>query len=213
MPIPAPDRWTMTLGEAMYTMRAIRRFRPDPIEESDLRDILDAARQAPNGGNRQGWRFLLVTDPEKRAALGELYEEAWWAKRKDEGISGPQDIPPGKGVRQSAMRLSGEFGDTPAMVLVCSTARGRGAIESVIPAVQNMLLAARSIGIGGTITTLHAVVEERVHELFGIPADAEVVYCVPLGYPRGRFGPLSRKPLSEVAALDSWDNTPDWLAT
>ena len=213
MPIPAPDRWTMTLGEAMYTMRAIRRFRPDPIEESDLRDILDAARQAPNGGNRQGWRFLLVTDPEKRAALGELYEEAWWAKRKDEGINGPEDIPPGKGVRQSAMRLSGEIGNTPALVLVCATARGRGAIESVIPAVQNMLLAARSIGIGGTITTLHAVVEERVHELFGIPADAEVVYCVPLGYPRGRFGPLDRKPLSEVAALDSWDNTPDWLAT
>ncbi len=111
------------------------------------------------------------------------------------------------------MRLSGEIGETPAIVLVCATARGRGAIESVIPATQNLLLAARAIGIGGTITTLHAVVEERVHELFGIPADAEVVYCVPLGYPRGRFGPLTRKPLAEVAALDAWDNTPDWLAT
>ena len=213
MPIPPPDRWTMTLGDTMYTMRAIRRFRPDPIEESDLRDLLDAARQAPNGGNAQPWRFLLVTDPEKRARLGELYPEAWWAKRKDEGISGPEDIPPGKGVRQSAMRLAGEIGDTPAFVLVCATARGAGAAQSVIPSVQNLLLAARSIGIGGTITTLHAVVEERVHELFGIPAEAQVVYCVPLGYPRGRFGPLSRKPLSEVAALDSWDNTPDWLAT
>ena len=213
MPIPPPDRWTMTLGDTMYTMRAIRRFRPDPIEESDLRDLLDAARQAPNGGNAQPWRFLLVTDPEKRARLGELYHEAWWAKRKDEGISGPEDIPPGKGVRQSAMRLAGEIGDTPAFVLVCATARGAGAAQSVIPSVQNLLLAARSIGIGGTITTLHAVVEERVHELFGIPAEAQVVYCVPLGYPRGRFGPLSRKPLSEVAALDSWDNNPDWLAT
>ena len=197
----------------MYTMRAIRRFRPDPIEESDLRDILDAARQAPNGGNAQPWRFLLVTDPEKRAALGELYHEAWWAKRKDEGINGPEDIPPGKGVRQSAMRLAGEIGSTPAFVLVCATARGAGAAQSVIPSVQNLLLAARSIGIGGTITTLHAVVEERVHELFGIPDEAQVVYCVPLGYPRGRFGPLTRKPLAEVAALDSWDNTPDWLAT
>ena len=213
MPIPPPDRWTMTLGDAMYTMRAIRRFRPDPIEERDLRDLLDAARQAPNGGNAQPWRFLLVTDPEKRARLGELYHEAWWAKRKDEGISGPEDIPPGKGVRQSAMRLAGEIGETPAFVLVCATARGAGAAQSVIPSVQNLLLAARSIGIGGTITTLHAVVEERVHELFGIPAEAQVVYCVPLGYPRGRFGPLNRKPLSEVAALDSWDNTPDWLAT
>ena len=111
------------------------------------------------------------------------------------------------------MRLAGEIGDTPAFVLVCATARGAGAAQSVIPSVQNLLLAARSIGIGGTITTLHAVVEERVHDLFGIPTEAQVVYCVPLGYPRGRFGPLSRKPLSEVAALDSWDNTPDWLAT
>ena len=169
MPIPPPDRWTMTLGDAMYTMRAIRRFRPDPLEESDLRDILDAARQAPNGGNAQPWRFLLVTDAEKRARLGELYHEAWWAKRKDEGISGPEDIPPGKGVRQSAMRFAGEIGNTPAFVLVCATARGAGAAQSVIPSVQNLLLAARSIGIGGTITTLHAVVEERVHELFGIP--------------------------------------------
>ena len=124
----------MTLGDAMYSMRAIRRFRPDPIEERDLRDLLDAARQAPSGGNRQGWRFLLVTGAEKRARLGELYQEAWWAKRKDEGISGPEDIPAGKGVRQSAMRLSGEIGDTPALVLVCATARGRGAVESVIPA-------------------------------------------------------------------------------
>ncbi len=213
MPIPAPDRFTMTLGDAMYSMRAIRRFRPAPIEERDLRDLLDAARQAPNGGNAQPWRFLLVTDAEKRARLGELYHEAWWAKRKDEGISGPEDIPPGKSVRQSAMRLSGEIGDTPAIVLVCATARGAGAAQSVIPSVQNLLLAARSIGVGGTITTLHAVVEERVHELFDIPAEAQVVYCVPLGYPRGRFGPLNRKPLAEVAAVDSWNDTPDWLAT
>ncbi len=213
MPIPAPDRFTMTLGDAIYTMRAIRRFRPDPIKRDDLRDILDAARQAPSGGNRQGWRFLLVTDAEKRARLGELYHEAWWAKRKDEGINGPEDIPAGKGVRQSAMRLAGEIGEAPAIALVCATARGRGAAESVIPAVQNLLLAARSLGVGGTITTLHAAVEERVHELFGIPAGAQVVYCVPLGYPRGRFGPLNRKPLAEVAALDSWDETPHWLAT
>ena len=212
MPIPPPERFTMKLGDALYSMRAIRRFREEPIPERDLRDLLDAARQAPNGGNAQPWRFLVVTDDDKRAALGELYEEAWWAKRKDEGISGPEDIPPGKGVRQSAMRLSGEFGSAPAIVLVCATAKGFGAAQSVIPATQNLLLTARSLGIGGTITTLHAVVEDRVHALFNIPEDAQVVYCVPLGYPRGRFGPLNRKPLSEVAAANAWDTTPEWLA-
>ncbi|HCU99702.1 MAG TPA: hypothetical protein DGL25_00750 [Dehalococcoidia bacterium] len=213
MPIPAPDRFTMSLGEAIYSMRAIRRFRPKEIEERDLRDILDAARQAPNGGNAQPWRFLLVTDVEKRARLGELYREAWWTKRKDEGINGPEDIPAGKGVRQSAMRLADEIGEAPALVLVCSNSRGEGAAQSVIPSVQNLLLAARAIGVGGTITTLHSIVEERVHQLFDIPAEARVVYCVPLGYPRGRFGPVNRKPLSEVAAVNSWTNTPDWMAT
>ena len=209
----AADRLTMTLGRALYSMRAIRRFRPDPLARADLRDILDAARQAPNGGNAQPWHFLLVTDADKRARLGELYREAWWAKRRDEGIAGPRDIPPGKSVRRSAMRLADEIGGAPAIVLVCATARGAGAAQSVIPATQNLLLAARALGIGGTITTLHAVVEERVHALFGIPDTAQVVYCVPLGYPRGRFGPLSRKPLAEVAALDAWEATPDWLAT
>ena len=209
----AADRLTMTLGRALYSMRAIRRFRPDPLAPADLRDILDAARQAPNGGNAQPWRFLLVTDADKRARLGELYREAWWAKRRDEGIGGPDDIPQGKSVRRSAMRLADEIGGAPAIVLVCATARGAGAAQSVIPATQNLLLAARALGIGGTITTLHAVVEGRVHALFGIPDTAQVVYCVPLGYPRGRFGPLARKPLAEVAALDSWDETPDWLAT
>ena len=209
----AADRLTMTLGRALYSMRAIRRFRPDPLAPADLRDILDAARQAPNGGNAQPWRFLLVTDADKRARLGELYREAWWAKRRDEGIAGPEDIPQGKSVRRSAMRLADEIGGAPAIVLVCATARGAGAAQSVIPATQNLLLAARALGIGGTITTLHAVVEERVHALFGIPDGAQVVYCVPLGYPRGRFGPLARKPLAEAAALDAWDETPDWLAT
>ena len=111
------------------------------------------------------------------------------------------------------MRLADEIGSAPAIVLVCATARGAGAAQSVIPAAQNLLLAARALGIGGTITTLHAVVDVRVRALFGIPDGAQVVYCVPLGYPRGRFGPLDRKPLAEVAALDAWDETPDWLAT
>ena len=202
--MPTEDRLTMPLGEAIFSLRAIRRFRPDPILAADLRDILEAAIRAPSGGNQQGWHFLLVTDAEQRRKLGELYQEAWWAKRKDEGINGPEDIPPGKSVRQSAMRLSGEFAHAPAVVLVCATAKGAGPMASVVPATQNLLLAARALGVGGTITTLHPVVEERVHALFDIPAEAQVVYCVPLGYPRGRFGPTDRKPLVEVSSQDRW---------
>ena len=197
------------LGEAMFTQRAIRRFRPDPIPAAVMDDIMQAAVRAPNGGNNQQWHFIVVQDADKRRQLGELYHEAWWAKRADAGIRGPQDIPPGPSSMRSAMRLANEIGDAPALVLVCATAKGAGAMGSVVPAAQNMLLAARAFGIGGTIATLHAVVEERVHALFGIPDTAQVVYCMPFGYPRGNFGPVTRLPLAEVCGYDRWETGRD----
>lgn len=198
------ERLSMTLGEALFTQRAIRRFKRDPIPEADLQDVLEAAIRAPSGGNSQPWHFVVITDPVQRARFAPLYQEAWWAKRKQEGIRGPEDIPPGKGWPRPAMRLAEEIGQVPVIVLVCATSKGAGPTGSVIPATQNLLLAARALGIGGTMTTLHPQVEERVHELFGIPDTAQIVYCVPLGYPRGRFGPTQRKPLSEVCSYDRW---------
>ncbi len=198
------SRLTMTLGETMFTQRAVRRFRPEPIPDADLQAILEAAIRAPNGGNNQPWHFLVIKDAELRAKLGELYHEAWWAKRKDEGINGPEDLPPGKNTRRSAMRLADQIGQAPVIVLLCATAKGAGPMASVIPSAQNLLLAARALGVGGTITTLHAQVEERVHQLLGIPDTAQVVYCLPLGYPRGAFGSVQRKPLSEVCSFDRW---------
>lgn len=202
------ERLTMPLGEAIYSLRAIRRVRPDPIPDTDLRVILDAAIHAPNGGNVQPWRFLVLRDAAIRARFAPLYREAWWAKRKDQGINGPQDIPAGDRNARAAMRLADEIGAAPVIVLVCATACGSGAMGSVIPAVENLLLAARALGIGGTISTLHATVDERVHSLLGIPPTAQIVYCLPLGYPRGSFGPTSRRPLSEVCAYDRWDGAP-----
>ena len=199
------SRLSMPLGETIYSLRAIRRFKPDPITDSDLRDILEAAIRAPNGGNAQPWHLLAIRDPELREELGTLYHEAWWAKRKDEGIDGPEDIPPGKSPRRSAMRLANEIGRAPVILLVCPTSKGQGAMGSVIPSVQNLLLAARALGIGGTITTLHQQVEERVHRLLGIPQTVQVLYCIPLGYPRGSFGPTQRKPPPEVCSYDRWD--------
>ena len=198
------SRLNMPLGEVIFTQRAIRRMLPDPIPDEDLRAILEAATRGPSAGNMQPWHFLVVKDPQLRARLGELYHEAWWAKRRDSGVRGPEDIPPGKGVMQSAMRLADEIGESPVIILLCGTAKGSVAMGSVIPAAQNLLLAARALGIGGTITTLHPQVDERVCQLFGIPDTAQIVYCIPLGYPRGRFGPAQRKPLSEVCSYDRW---------
>ena len=198
------ERFPISLGEAVFSLRAIRRVKPDPIPEEDLRDILTAAIQAPNGGNAQPWHFLVVRDPELRVQLGTLYHEAWWAKRADEGVRSPEDLDPANQVSASAMRLADEFGEAPAIVLVCATAQGAGAMGSVIPSVENLLLAARGLGVGGTITTLHASVDERVKALLDIPAEIQIVYAIRLGYPKGRFGPVTRKPLTEVASLDRW---------
>ena len=154
----------------------------NPTPESDLRDILEAATRAPSGGNAQPWHFVVVQDAALRARFGPLYNEAWWSKRRDTGILGPEDLPPE--YYKPAMRLADEIGHAPVIILLCATAKGPGPMASVIPAAQNLLLAARALGIGGTITTLHQQVEERVHALFRIPATAQIVYCLPLGYPR-----------------------------
>ncbi len=144
-----------------------------------------------------------MRDAGLRAQFGPLYREAWWAKRRDAGILGPEDLPP---EYKPAMKLADRIGEAPVIVLLCATAKGSGSMGSVIPAAQNLLLAARALGIGGTITTLHPQVEERVHAMFRIPETAQIVYCLPLGYPRGRFGPARRKPLPEVCSYDVWGN-------
>ena len=204
-----PQRLEMTLAEAMYSMRAIRRVRPDPIAAEDVELMLDAARQAPNGGNAQPWHFLVVQDPDQIRRFAPLYHEAWWAKRADVGIvDGDERLQ--TPVMQSARRLADEIGQAPLLVFLCATAQGAGAAASVIPSVQNLLLAGRSLGIGGNITTLHPTVDGRVKTLFNIPDQAQVVYCVPMGYPRGRFGPLNRKPLNEIVSQDRWGERPSW---
>jgi nitroreductase len=194
----------MPLGQAIYSLRAIRRVRPDPIADEDLQIILDAAIHAPNGGNAQPWRFLVLQDPDLRARFAELYREAWWAKRRDQGIMGPQDIPPHDRVAQAAMRLADEFGTAPVVIVVCATARGAGAMGSVIPSVQNLLLAARALGLGANITTWHMFLEHEWKKELGIPRDVHTYAVIPVGWPRGRFGPVTRRPAREAIHWDRW---------
>ena len=197
----AADRLDMTVGDAIYSLRAIRRQRPDPIPEDDITAILDAAIQAPNGANMQLWHFLVVTDQNLRSQFAPLFEEAWWAKRHESGFFTPEDLPD---VYKAPMALASTIGNSPVLVFVCTTVAGLEAANSIVPSVQNLLLAARCLGIGGTITTLHSSVDERVHALFEIPDTAQVVYCIPLGYPQGNFGPVTRKPLGEVTSYNQW---------
>jgi nitroreductase len=195
----------MTLGEAIFTQRSIRRFRTDPIPVDDLRLIVEAAVRAPNGGNLQLGRFLVVTDRDLIQEFGALYREAWWAKRHDEGFDSPGDLPPRY---DSAAGLADAMTRVPCVVFALAVRNAPA--NSVIPAVQNLMLAARALGIGSVPTTLHATVMARFHALFGIPDDVGFHFCVPLGYPQGRFGPTVRRPTAETTYQDRWGGPVPW---
>lgn len=203
------QRLSMPLGEAMFTQRAIRRLRPDPIPLEDIQLILEAAAKAPNGGNRQIARFLVVTDRALIREFGRLYHEAWWAKRWDDHRwTTPEDIPVEDRTHRSAMGLADEMRDAPCVVFALAVPPG--VANSVLPAVQNLMLAARALGIGSVPTTLHPKVMERFHAMFGIPQDVAFHFCVPLGYPRGHFGPTTRRPTAETTFWNRWDAPPPW---
>ena len=207
--LDAPEELLMQMGEAMFTQRAIRRFQTDqPISDAHIKTLLDAASKAPNGGNTQPARYLVVRDRESIRAFGALYHEAWWAKRWDEyGWTSKDQIPEGS-VYIMPARLADEMVNAPLVILAFSVVSGGG--MSVIPGLQNMMLAGRALGIGSVYTTLHAKVMDRVYEMFGVPADMEFHACVPFGYPRGNFGPTRRYPSAETTYWDKWDNSPPW---
>ena len=203
-------RLAMPLGEAIYTQRSIRRLRPDPIPIEDLRTIIEAASKAPSGGNAQPARYLVLTDPDVIRRFGALYREAWWAKRRDEGRpwTRREEIPAEERVSRGAAQLADEIADAPCIVLALT--EGKGQASSVLPGVQNLMLAARALGIGSVPTTLHPQVMDRVYDLLGIPATADFHLCLPLGYPRGRFGPTQRRPTAETTYLNRWGAPVPW---
>jgi len=200
----------MPIGEAMFSQRATRRLDPArPVTDAQLQIILDAASKAPNGGNTQPARYLVIRERDAITAFGKLYFEAWWAKRRDAyGWSSKADIPEDSPYRLAAL-LADEMVNAPAVILVYSESSGVAA-SSTFPGVQNLLLSARALGLGSVLTTLHAEVMERVNAMFGVPKEMDFHCCIPIGYPRGKFGPTSRLPTSTTTSWDRWGDSPPW---
>ena len=202
----------MDFFDVVTTQRAMRRLKADPIPEPVLRQIMEAAICAPSGGNRQGWRFLVVRDGARRARLGELYREGFGELVKLPYYAGAMKEPAGSPVRKmvdSAAHLAEHMGEAPVIVVPCITLDPgvKPTIitgSSIYPAVQNIMLAARALGIGSCLTTVHRYREPQVKELLGVPADVETVALIPLGYPLGKFGRPPRRPASDVTFADGW---------
>jgi nitroreductase len=211
LPTPAPPE--LSLVEAIYSLRAMRRLLPDPVSEQDLRFLVDAATQAPSASNEQHWAFVIVTDPEQRRRLGEIYREVGRAVIRDQALASGRLPPEREKVYRNAMVLVEGMGAVPALIVVAARGhhpadamRGAAWYGSLFPAVQNLMLAARSRGLGTTLTTLHKAREADVKAVLGIPDDWETVALIPVGRPRGRFGPVLRAPSEQVTHWDRWGN-------
>ena len=192
---------SMPIGEAMFTQRSVRRLKSDPVPMELIHLILEAAVKAPNGGNRQPGRFLVVTDRARIKEFGRIYHEAWWAKRREEkGWTKKSDIPADDKSYTSAAVFADEIGEVPA---------GGGA-NSILPACQNLMLAAHALGLGSVPNTLHPAVMDRFREMFDVPKDVTFHFCIPLGYPRVELKPSVRRPTAETCFLDRWEGKVPW---
>ena len=208
----------MGLFEAMDTQRAIRRFKPDPVPHHLLRRVLQAAGRAPSGGNRQPWHFVVVDDRGLRKRLGEIYRASWYSRFYN------PDGTPREGstsrVFRSAKYLADHLEEAPVLVFACLDRGGAGApapegvaplsvasrYASLYPAVQNLLLAARGLGLGTTLTTALTHTDHEIKALLGIPREMELCAAIPMGWPAegASFGPTTRKPLEEVTHYNGW---------
>jgi nitroreductase len=205
----------MDLFEAIYSSRALRRFKPDPVPEDVIYQLIDAGIRAPTGHNAQDWRFVVVTDREPKLQMQEWSERAWTFAFKDYQDQAAIDALPRmqRLSIQSVKDLAHSLADVPLVVVVCGL-KGKHSSPggSHFPAIQNMLLAARAFGLGGSIFNLPMVGGNGLHELLGIPESNEIYACVPIGYPTDKPGPLSRKPVKKVAYRNRWGEPWEYAA-
>jgi len=200
----------MDIFEAMHSQRAMRRLKTDPVPDELVWKVLDSAVQAPSGGNRQPWNFIVIKDTEKKRRIGEWYLEAWnasYGRARDAMLADPVQAR----VFRSADYLANHIVDVPVLIIATVRAEGVAAVSgagaSIFPALQNLMLAARALGLGTTLTTLHRVHEADVKEMLGVPGGVETMAMIPLGWPVGKFGPPRRRPVEEVTYWDSWNAT------
>lgn len=208
------------LLEGLATTRAIRRYRDEPVPDEVLRDVLFAATRAPSGSNRQPFRFVVLRDGphavEAKRLLGEAARAVWTAKRRrdgyDEGSGSRPDSPKAR-LAATMQHYVDHLDRVPVLILPClvryrEPTPTEGA--SIYPACQNLLLAARALGYGGVLTGWHALVEDELKALLGIPDEVLLAGAITLGRPAGSHGPVRRRPLSELVFEEGWDQPAPW---
>ena len=194
----------MDVFEAIRTLRAMRRLDPErEVPEADLVKILEAAGKAPSGGNAQPVRWVVVRDAALRRRLGEIYRAV--ARRTLQRYEEPARHDPAVArMLRSSLYLADHMGDAPVLLLPCAPAALVRPEGAVYPAIQNLMLAARALGLGTTLTSMHRENEAAVKELLAIPDDVDTYALIPVGYPLGRWRESARLPVDEVTYWDGW---------
>ena len=229
--MPNPDDASsvphIPLFEAIYTARAMRWLKADPVPSALIEQILNAAIQAPNAGNRQNWLFVVVSDEGQRRRIGAIYQRvSQWVLMRYQNQPKPawQSQEEYDHMMRGGNHLYDHMADAPVLLIPCLRIAAtqlpeeipteiRGAMTaaypwtagaSIYPAVQNIILACRALGLGTLITTNHTIAEDEIKSVLGLPPEVRTFALMPIGYPETRFGPAKRRPLREVAMLDRY---------
>ena len=195
----------------MSTARTIRRFTGEPVDDAVLARCLEAATWAPSGANAQAWRFVVLRSPEVRAVVARAAAQALEVIEPVYGMTRPADDDHSRRARTNRATYelhdrAGEFTSVLFAQQLFPSASEVLLAGSIYPAMQNFLLAARAQGLGACLTSWASYGGEALlREAVGVPDDWMLAGHVVVGWPRGNHGPVRRRPLADVVALDRWD--------
>jgi nitroreductase len=196
------------LLEGIRTTRALRRLRPDPVPRALIRKVCEAGTFAPSGGNRQPWHFIAVTDPDTRRFVAERYKpifDAYIAPAQKAAAS-PEFAGSKRRTLDAAAWLAEHLHEVPVHLFVAGwTRRGEPQLQALMPAVQNVLLACRAVGLGASLTTLHLAFGREVDARLGLPEGCPTCALLPLGWPMGRYGRPPRRPVDECLHFERYE--------
>jgi nitroreductase len=207
------DGLQMPLADAMRTQRAVRRLRSDPVDDETVLELLRLAVKAPTGSNAQSWEFVVVRSPDVKHQLARLNRQAWSLYRRFARSRARGDLGQAR-ILAAVQWQADHFEDAPVIVVACLHGRalpsnmGRAAFYgSIFPAAQNLLLAARAIGLGATLTTLPLWSRSMARRTLSLPANVTPCAVIPMGWPvGGGYGPTTRRPVEELTHLDHYGN-------
>jgi nitroreductase len=207
------DGLQMPLADAMRTQRAVRRLTHEPVDDDIVLELLRLAVKAPTGSNLQGWEFVVVRSPDVKHQLARLNRQAWSVYRRFARSRARGDLSQAR-ILAAVRWQADHFEDAPVIIVPCLQGRawpspmGRTAYYgSIFPAVQNLLLAARALGLGAALTTLPLWSRTLARRTLGLPGNVTPCAVIPLGWPSGGgYGPTTRRPVEELTHLDHYGN-------